>query len=244
METLELREIRGRQIAFAFHDAGTPRIAILCHGFRSSMIGPNRFFVRLARDLVEARISVFRFDQYGSGNSEGSFVDSSFENWVEAITAVSEEYLSQGNRVALLGQSMGGAAVLCAAASLGGHRLAGVAAWVPGMNAVDLPPLSPDQLMEEGGQQVRAQYWYEAKAADIPGAFTRIEVPTAVWLATEDEFVSPEHNDLLIRAARQHQTIRVLQGFSHSSWTVEEAEVVLTETAAFLRRSLDAGVQS
>ncbi len=239
METIGTRIVNGRALACVLNDAGTDRIAILCHGFRSSMIGPNRLFVRLARDLEAEGISCLRFDQFGSGNSGGSFLDSSFDDWVRTIVSLAEEYSSAGNRVALVGQSMGGAAVICAAAQLD-DGIAGVGAWVPGVNAASPPSAHPDELMEEGAQVVRWSFWHEAYRADIVGAFASIVAPTHVWLATDDEFISREENERLATVAREHQRVTILEGHAHSAWTVAQAEVVLSQTKDFVRTTLSA----
>lgn len=77
-EITQDQNFNGHRIATAFHDANTKSIVIFCHGYRGTNAGPNRFFVTVAHQLAEQGISSLRFDQYGSGNSEGDFFDSSF----------------------------------------------------------------------------------------------------------------------------------------------------------------------
>ena len=100
----------------------------------------------------------------------GDFPDSSFTDWVDTCQALAVEQIKAGRRVALLGQSMGGSAVLCAAADL--PQLAAVVAWVADANVDPFQP-SPTGVVEEGGQLVRKQFWQEAHAADIPGRYAR-----------------------------------------------------------------------
>jgi uncharacterized protein len=236
METIGTRDINGYRLAYALHDAGSMRLVIMCHGFRSSMIGPNRLFVRVARELAAHGISSLRFDQYGSGNSEGDFVDSSFDGWIRAIVTLANEHIAAGHRVALLGQSMGGSAAICVAEELGA-RLSGIAAWVPGTNVIANRYAGPD-LMEEGGQVVRTSFWQEAHDADVAGALARITAPTRVWLATQDEFCSPDDNQRLVDVAQPHQAITILDGYPHSAWTFAQSEQVVQETVDFLLTAL------
>lgn len=117
-EILFRTEISGRSVACAHHDAAGDTTVIFCHGFRGEKTGPNRTFVRAARQLADRGVSSLRFDQYGSGDSDGDFLESRFDDWVETIVALSREYLERGQRIALFGQSMGASAVICAAATL------------------------------------------------------------------------------------------------------------------------------
>ena len=58
------------------------KIVIMNHGFRGSSIGPARTFVNFAKILNQKGISSLRFDQPNSGNSEGDYLNSSFNEWV------------------------------------------------------------------------------------------------------------------------------------------------------------------
>ena len=74
-ELIKSRSINSHDVSTVFHDAGSKKIVIFCHGYRGTSVGPSRFFVLVAKKLAEAGISSLRFDQYGSGNSEGDFLD-------------------------------------------------------------------------------------------------------------------------------------------------------------------------
>lgn len=230
-DILQFVNIDGRDIATAFHPASEQRLVIFCHGFRGSKSGPNRFFVRLARRLQQAGICSLRFDQYGSGDSAGDFFDSSFNDWSATTKRLAQRYIQDGYQVSLLGQSMGGAAVLVAAADLG-SSLSSVIAWVPDPSIDALQPDGP--FNEEGGQRVHWGYWQEAQDARIVQRFREISVPTLVFLATDDEFVSPENQQALLRACQPHQYIQILLDWTHSSWTYDQATQVIEQSAAFL----------
>src|SRR3990167_4618780 len=95
-------------------DNPTKKIIIMSHGFRGSSIGPARSFVNFENVLIKSGYSVLRFDQPGCGNSEGDFLDSSFNDWVETIVYFVKKYLNYGYQVFLLGQSMGAIASVIA----------------------------------------------------------------------------------------------------------------------------------
>jgi hypothetical protein len=95
----------GRRLATAAREVAGNRIVICCHGFGGSKDGPSGgLFVDLAASLAEAGVSSLRFDQYGSGTSEGRFEDSSFADWVATTRAIADHYLQQDYRVAAWSQ--------------------------------------------------------------------------------------------------------------------------------------------
>lgn len=230
-ERLQYVDVEGRQIAAVQHVVDEKRIVVFCHGFRGDKLGPNRFFVRLARRLQAAGIGSLRFDQYGSGDSVGDFFDSSFDDWVRTIVTLTQQFGHDGHQVALLGQSMGGTAALLAAVELGA-ALSSVVAWMPDPS-VD-PPDVQGPYDEEGGQRVRWHYWMEAHAANTPARFPEILAPTLVFFAGDDMYVSEENRVALTQVRQPHQHIEFLADYTHSSWNYDQAEYVIAQSADFL----------
>jgi pimeloyl-ACP methyl ester carboxylesterase len=228
---LAVQHVNGHRIATAYHGAPDGRVVICCHGFLGDKLGPRRTFVRLANRLQAQGIATLRFDQYGSGDSAGDFFDSSFDDWSATAAALVRREQADGHRVALLGQSMGGAAALAVGSDLGA-ALDAVVAWVPDPSVEPLPP-GPD-WSEEDGQRVQQRYWREAHAADIVGRFRAIAAPTLVFLATDDAYVSEENRRALLVARQPHQEIVTLDGWPHSAWTYDQAGLVIDRTVAFL----------
>src|SRR5690606_15391624 len=73
--------------------------------------------VHVSRALAEHGIGVLRFDFTGLGDSEGDFVDSTFSGNVRDLLAAAAAMHERGYTPSLLvGHSLGGAAVLAAAA--------------------------------------------------------------------------------------------------------------------------------
>lgn len=106
-ERLQHVAVDGRRIAAVRHVTTEKRIVLMCHGFRGHRLGPNRFFVRLARRLQAMGVGSVRFDQFGSGDSERDFRDSSFDDWVATTSSLARRFRAGGYQVALLGQGMG-----------------------------------------------------------------------------------------------------------------------------------------
>ena len=231
MEVIKFIEVNKKKIASVINDAGNKNIVILCHGFRGSKIGPNRFFVKVARELEKQNISSFRFDQYGSGDSEGDFIDSRFDDWVKTTEEVVNDYLSKGYKVSLLGQSMGGSTVLVVASRLV-NKIESVVAWVPDPS-VDTLNIH-GKYMEEGGQRIDWGFWRQAHQANIVDCFKKITVPTYIIFCDNDEYISTEDQQALISVAQPHQKIEILKDHPHSSWSYDQAAKVIKNTVQFL----------
>ena len=231
METTQTVPYNGHKIATAFHDAGDKKLVVFCHGYRSSTIGPNRFFVRAARKLAEHGISSLRFDQYGSGNSEGDFFDSSFNDWVATTKAIVQEYIGNGYSVALFGQSMGGSTVIVAAADL--NDLAAVVAWVPDAS-VDEFHAPESGIIEESGQIVRASFWQEAHNARVGDRLPDVKAPAYIVQCTADEYVDAANREKLMQNAQPQHTVESFEGYKHSSWSYEQSEDIIEKSVSFL----------
>jgi pimeloyl-ACP methyl ester carboxylesterase len=235
-ETLFRAEIAGRSIACARHETVGAATVIFGHGFRGEKTGPNRTFVRAARKLAAAGVSSLRFDQYGSGDSDGDFLESRFTVWIDTIRALARRELDAGRRVALFGQSMGASATICAA---GGLPIDAVVAWVPDAN-IDYFTPGPEGFVEEGGQRVANAFWQEAYAADVAQHLAEISAPTYLVFGTADEYVSTENREALVGVAGPNVNIDTFDGYPHSAWTAEQADDIIDRSVNFLTGHLAA----
>lgn len=101
----------GEKLVGTLHESGTTDIVILCHGFRSTK--ETDVIQNLAAALENARISSFRFDFSGNGESEGSFQYGNYLREVEDLHAVAQHFCGQKRVVrAIVGHSKGGGVVL------------------------------------------------------------------------------------------------------------------------------------
>ncbi|KAL2338732.1 hypothetical protein Fmac_013178 [Flemingia macrophylla] len=101
----------GEKLVGILHESGSKEMVILCHGFRSSK--EANVLVNLATALENARISSFRFDFAGNGESDGSFQYGYYWREAEDLHTVTQHF-HESNRVvsAIVGHSKGGGVVL------------------------------------------------------------------------------------------------------------------------------------
>jgi putative redox protein len=98
-------------------DAEPVAYALFAHCFTCTM--NIKAISHISRALTRERIAVLRFDFTGLGESEGDFTDTNFSSNVTDLVSAAEflEKSHQGPRL-LIGHSLGGAAVLQAAAKI------------------------------------------------------------------------------------------------------------------------------
>lgn len=103
---------------------------ILCHGFTGSKEEIHMMFVKFCRILESMGWASLRFDFSGTGDSDGDFSDMTFGSELSEANAILDYAKSlpeiDPDRIALLGQSMGGAVV----SALAGKRPDDVSALV------------------------------------------------------------------------------------------------------------------
>lgn len=231
MNEVKTEEYNNHKIAVSFSDANSKKVVIFCHGYRGTSVGPSRFFVKAANKLAEVGISSIRFDQFGSGNSNGDFFNSSFDDWLTTTKAIANKYLDDGYEVALFGQSMGGATAIYVGSEL--PNIVAVVAWVPDPNIEDFNP-PKDGYMEEGGQRVQSAYWQEAHDAKVAERLSNLKAPALIIQCSDDEYVDDVNHAAIQANAQQNHTVLNYEGYKHSSWTYDQAETIIAQSVEFL----------
>ncbi len=198
--------------------------AIFAHCFTCSK---NLTAVRnISRALNLSGMAVLRFDFTGLGDSEGEFSDTNFTSNVEDLIAAAQ-FLKDNYQPAsmLVGHSLGGAAVLCAAARL------------PEIKAVTTigAPFAPDHVshllaegideIEQSGQatvniggrpfQVKKQFLEDIREQELSEKIQKLDKALLVMHSPQDLTVSIDNAAKIYLAARHPKSFISLDGADH-----------------------------
>ena len=231
MKTVGFEPIGNKRIFFILTEPKKTQneMVIMNHGFRGSSTGPARTFVDFEKVLFKNGFSVLRFDQPNSGNSVGDYLTSSFTEWIDTTTYFAKKYIDKNYEVALLGQSMGGAASVAATSrpELRG-KIKCLLLWVPDPKSTFKG--KSDRVYEEAGQQYLGAFWQEAKEADFFGCLDKFNGEIHLVYGEEDRYISEELRRRVVKKVREkYQPVLILKGQDHSPWHYEAAQKVYAE---------------
>ncbi len=213
------------------------KIIIMIHGFRGSSVGPARQFVDFQRILNNEGFSVLRIDLPNSGNSDGNYIDVSYDEWVDTIVYFAKKYLDKDYKVALLGQSMGAAAIVIATSKQElKNKIPCILLWVPGVNDGDLTENS-EEVFEEGGQKYKGKFWTEASNANFFKHLQDYKRGIHLVYGEEDRYVSKALRDKVIEIVKKKgEPFMILKGQNHSPWEFNTIQNVYNEELEVLKK--------
>lgn len=231
-------EMSGQKIFCNLSEPSSPtqKMVIMAHGFRGSSIGPARQFVDFEQLLLKEGYSVLRFDQPNCGNSEGDFLDSSFNEWVATIVYFAKKYLNLGYQVALLGQSMGASATVIATHKPAiADKIPCILLWVPDPKS-DIEEIA-GKVYEEAGQKYDGSFWQEAKDANFFECLNSYNGAIHLVYGETDKYVDQDLKNKTIDIVKsKSQQVMILKGQDHSPWDYDLARSVFESELALLEK--------
>lgn len=241
MEKIYFEKINKRKIfcVFSSPKKDNKKIIIFSHGFRGSNIGPARSFVNFSQYLLNYGYSSLRFDQYGCGNSDGDFLNSSFSDWVNTIVYFANKYLKLKYKVALLGQSMGATASMIAVnqSSLK-NKIPAVILWVPDPKSY-LGKIQADKVYEEEGQIYKGKFWQEAQKGNFFNCLKNFSGKIHLVYGEFDRYVSQKDRQRVLKIIKKRgDQFLILKKQNHSPWSFPLTQKVFEKELEFLNKYL------
>ena len=205
--------------------------------------------VRVAKALTALGYGVLRFDFTGLGQSGGDFADSSFSGSIADLVAAAAAMRAAGRPPALLiGHSLGGAAVLAAAAHLPEARaVATIAAPFDVDHVTHLFADDIDTLRTKGEAEVRIggrpfrlrRSFIDDLAAHDQGERIRaLRKPLLILHSPQDATVGIDNATAIYQAARHPKSFVSLDGADHLLTDRKDAEFAAAIIAAWSSRYL------
>jgi len=182
--------------------------------------------VRIGRALAQRGVAILRFDFTGLGESEGDFADTTFSSNVgDLVAAAGHLRTSFGPPRILLGHSLGGAAVLSAAARIP-EAVAVATIGAPHDPAHVKRLLAPARAeLEARGEaevviagrpfRVRRELIEDLEAQEARGTIASLGKALLVLHSPQDEVVSVENARRIFEAARHPKSFVSLDGADH-----------------------------
>ena len=249
-ERFDFPNTEGRNLAALLdRPAGEPRAyALFAHCFACGK--DVHAAKRIAEALTGLGIAVLRFDFTGLGSSEGEFANATFSSNVADVIAAANQLRRAASAPAILiGHSLGGAAVLAAAAEIAEARaVVTIAAPADPTHVTGLFKDRLDEIrakgeveVELGGRPFRisrslvddlAEQRLGASIADLRKALLIFHSPT-------DEIVGIENASRIFIAAKHPKSFVSLAGADHLLSRRSDASYVANVIRAWAERYLD-----
>lgn len=246
-EKIEFQGSQGHMLAARLDlPDGTPRShAIFAHCFSCSkdVLAASR----ISRQLAREGVAVLRFDFTGLGNSDGDFSNTNFSSNVADIVAAAA-YLESGGRTTglLIGHSLGGAAVIVAAAQLASVR-AVVTIGAPAdaehvteqfCDDIDAIRRDGETTVSLAGRpfQIREQFLDDIAGHALEEAASRLGRALLILHSPVDQSVSIDNAARLFVAARHPKSFISLDNADHLLTREADALYAAELISAWVRR--------
>lgn len=214
-------------------------VCLIFHGFTGNKLGTKFSYVEIARILEEKGVGTLRMDFLGSGDSDLSFKDMTFDDELSCARLMLEEMkaLENVSDIYVVGHSMGGA-VASELAKIYPNDIKKLCLWAPALNM-------PTMMQYLKGEKEKAEF-YDHNGFEVSDIFVED-------IAKRDFFTDLDiyKNELMIIHGTHDKTIpfdiskQYLQGYhnpvfvpikggSHNYDNLEHINEVINKTCEFL----------
>ena len=205
---------------------------------------------RIARALSAKGIAVLRFDFTGLGSSEGDFANSTFSsNVADLVRAANHLRQTRSAPSILIGHSLGGAAVLAAAAQIGDARA--VVTIAAPSDPAHVTGLFADRLQDirEHGEvevslagrpfHIKREFLDNIAEHNLMAHIAKLNKALLVMHAPADDTVGIDNATRIFVAARHPKSFVSLDGADHLLSRKADTEYVADVIAAWSSRYLE-----
>jgi len=180
----------------------------------------------ISRSLTDEGFAVFRFDFTGLGESEGDFADTNFSSNVEDLVAAAQ-FLQKNHRppVLLIGHSLGGAAVIQAAARIPSTAaVATIAAPSDPGSVVRRMGTARDRIEKTGSGEVsiggrmfkiKKQFLEDLAQSHMEKALRELNRALLIFHSPGDDIVGIDNAARIFQAARHPKSFISLDRADH-----------------------------
>ena len=205
--------------------AAAPRaFALFAHCFTCSK--NLKAATNITRAMAEAGIGVLRFDFTGLGQSEGEFADTNFSSNVSDLLAATRFLAAEYEAPAILvGHSLGGTAVLQAAADVpSAVAVATIGSPAEPTHVAHMFRDAREQLAQQGQAEVRLggrpftvrqQFLDDLRTHDLPRSISSLRKALLVMHAPLDDIVEIDNASTLFTAAKHPKSFVSLDKADH-----------------------------
>ena len=222
---------------------------IFFHGFTGDRMESHWIFIKCARALAREGIASLRFDFYGSGESEGEFIEATLQGEIadarSAVRFMQRQETIDAARLGLCGLSLGGCVASCVAQAAKAKALV---LWSPVAHPAILQTLSeklgkpsanhPDGF-EYDAREISSRFLKDAAKVDPLSAVRRFSKPTLIIHPGKDESVPLSHaEDFLQASGAKIKEKVIIPGADHTFASVAWESEVIGRTVGWFRSYL------
>jgi putative redox protein len=231
-------------------DNGQPiAYALFAHCFTCSK--NIKAAAHISRALTAEKIAVFRFDFTGLGESEGDFGDTNFSSNVDDLVAAAQFMAAtyEGPKI-LIGHSLGGAAVLQAAARVPSSLAVITIAAPADPNHVSLALGESKEVIERQGEarvdlagrtfKIKKQFLDDLESVSMQDSIQNLNRALLIFHAPTDGVVGIDNAARIFKAARHPKSFISLDQADHLLIKPEDSRYVGSLIAIWASKYIDA----
>ncbi len=251
-EKLEFTNDTGQRLAARIDlpdNAQPVAYALFAHCFTCSK--NIKAAAHISRALTAEKIAVFRFDFTGLGESEGDFGDTNFSSNVEDLVAAAQFMADNydGPKI-LIGHSLGGAAVLQAAARVPSSLAVITIAAPADPNHVSLALGDSKDIIERQGEakvdlagrtfKIKKQFLDDLESVSMQHTIQNLDRALLIFHAPTDGVVGIDNASRIFKAARHPKSFISLDQADHLLMNPKDSRYVGSLIATWAAKYIDA----